>query len=71
VQPFQYSGHDWQRLPHPRSHSLILTHRLIATETLFGEVEGVVAEAIDVLGQIRADCGDGIVGNGLAALFDV
>ena len=37
---------------------------------LFGEVEGVVAEAIDVLGQIRADCGDGILGNGLAALFE-
>jgi hypothetical protein len=37
---------------------------------LFGEVEGVVVEAIDVLGQIRADCGDGILWNGLAALFD-
>ena len=37
---------------------------------LFDQVEGVVAEAIDVLGQIRADCGDGILGNGLAALFE-
>jgi hypothetical protein len=33
------------------------------------EVEGVVAEAVDVFGQIRADGGDSILGNGFASLL--
>jgi hypothetical protein len=36
-----------------------------------GEIEGVVAEAVDVLGEVGADGGDGLFRHSFSALFQV
>ena len=36
-----------------------------------GEIEGVIAEAVDVLGEVGTDSGDGVFRHGFFPLFQV